>query len=45
MGVEVKDHDNYGSANEEGECNDEKRAFGVCIDNSEHMNIVMIRLC
>jgi len=45
MGVEVKADDNYDSANEEGECNDEKRGFGVCTDISEFLDIVMIRLC
>lgn len=45
MGVEVKADDNHDSANEEGDCSDEKRGFGVCTDNSEYMDIIMIRLC
>lgn len=45
MCVEVRVDDNCDSANEEGDCNDEKRSFGDCTDNSEYVNIVMIRLC
>jgi hypothetical protein len=45
MGVEVKADDNYDSANVEGDCNDKKRGFGVCTDNSEYMSVIMIRLC
>ena len=46
LGVEVKADDNYDGANEEGECNSEKRGFGVCTDNSECVDIVIvIRLC
>jgi len=44
VGVEVKAGDNYDSANEEAECNDEKRGFGVCTDNSECVDVIMIGL-
>jgi len=43
VGVEVKADDNYDGANEEGECNDEKRGFGVCTANSAYVDIVMIK--
>jgi hypothetical protein len=45
MSVEVKADDNYDSANEESDCSDENGGFGVCTDNSECMNIFMIRVC
>jgi hypothetical protein len=34
MDVEVKADDHYDSTNEEVDCNDEKRGFGVCTDTA-----------
>jgi hypothetical protein len=45
MDVEVKADDRYDTANEEGDCNDENWGFGICTDNSEYMNVIMIRPC